>query len=362
MARFILLAVVSLALGACSFKLNPNTLSPVSVPLSAGDTPMHFGELNYDSRLDRVLVPASGSDKLALIAPQNRSVQVIPGLTAGADPASGLAGSASAIAAKGLIFVIDGGGLSLSVVEPSSGSVLGSASLAAPSEIVRFVPPTNELWVTQPSLEQIEVFSVPDQDPFIPASTGAISIPKGPNGLVIDRVRGLAFANQSQIGMTAVIQVQTHGMIDQWGNGCSDARGMAVDEKAGYLIVGCNEGKVVLMDITNEGHQLASQVYGGGINFVAYNPRLQHIYLPSGASAILAVFGIRQGGAGTLTPQPTASSDGSASFSLVRLGTADTAVDASCITVDDKDGIWVCDPANGQVIYFVDTFPALAAP
>jgi hypothetical protein len=234
---------------------------------------------------------------------------------------------------------------------------------AAP-EYIGFVPATNELWVTEPEKEQIEVFTAPTEDPFNPTQVDIIPVPKGPVGLIVDRTRGLAFTNQPEIGMTMVIQVQTHGPLDQWGNGCSQARGLALDEDRGYLFVGCGEGKVVMMDSSDSGNQITSQTYGGGIDAIAYNPRLQHIYLPSGGSAILAIFGVTRSVPGTATPSEAESTPTpenptpGETIALVRLGTVDTALNADCVTVDDIDGIWVCDPSNGQLLMARDTFPA----
>jgi DNA-binding beta-propeller fold protein YncE len=256
------------------------------------------------------------------------------------------------------------------VIDPASRSIIGSAPVEAVPEYIRFVPATNELWVTEPEIEQIEVFSTPTEDPFTPVQTSVIPVPKGPTGLIIDRSRGLAYTNQPEISMTMVIQVQTRGILDQWGNGCSEARGLALDEERGYLFVACGEGKVVMMDSANDGLQIASHTYGGDIKAIAYNPRLQHVYLPSGASAILAIFGITRASSASGTATPSGDSSGEApaaepgsanpgeSLALVRLGTVDTALNATCVTIDDQDGIWVCDPAGGQLLVARDTFPA----
>jgi hypothetical protein len=163
-----------------------------------------------------------------------------------------------------------------------------------------------------------------------------------------------------------VIQVMTHSIIDQWGNGCTQARGMAVDESRGYLFVACAEGKLVMMDINHHGVQITSQNYGGELNGVAYNPALQHIYLPSAASAVLAIFAIQEGTpgsppatatpAGELTPTPNPNG-GDANIQLVRLGTSDTAVGAGCVTFDAFNTVWVCDPAHGKLFVIRDSFP-----
>ena len=103
---------------------------------------------------------------------------------------------------------------------------------------------------------------------------------------------------------------------------------------------------------------------------MAYNPNLHHVYLPSSASAVVAIFQLQKlpvnpepTGAPGITPEvnPTAASGAAQSpdfkTSLLLLGTADTDINAKCVTTDQKDNIWVCDPNNGQVFIIHDEFP-----
>ena len=176
--------------------------------------------------------------------------------------------------------------MSIKTIDLSTNNVVGSIPLQAAPGYIRYVSATSELWVTEKDLNQIEIFSVSEDNPPTLQSTGNISVPNGPEALIIDDQRGLAFTNRPNQSLTDVIQVMTHTVIAHWGNGCSSARGMAVDENEGYLFVACEEGKLVVMDINNDGYQITSQNYGGELDFVAYNPNLHHVYLPSSASGI----------------------------------------------------------------------------
>ena len=161
----------------------------------------------------------------------------------------------------------------------------------------------------------------------------------------------------------------THTVIGQWGNGCSSARGMAIDKNEGYLFVACEEGKLVVMDINNDGYQITSQNYGGELDLVAYNPNLHHLYLPSSASGIVAIFQLQRSSSLPTrvqihwsNQQPVhrrfrCHTDPDFQTSLFLLGTADTAIKSKCVTADDFNNIWVCDPNNGQVFVIHDTFP-----
>ena len=184
----------------------------------------------------------------------------------------------------------------------STGNLVTSSPVQSAPDIIRFISATNELWVTEKELNQIEIFSISDDDPPVLKSSRVISVPNGPEALVIDDQRGLAFTNRPNQGLTDVIQVMTHSVIAQWGNGCSSAKGMAVDENEGYLFEACGEGKLVVMDINNDGYQVTSQNYGGDLDSVAYNPNLHHVYLPSSASGMVAIFQLQTLQA---TPEPT---------------------------------------------------------
>lgn len=365
------LLLMTVLLAACDLRLNPTSLPTSIVELPFGQTQVSFNEIIYDSRLQRIIVPAAETGALAIIDPATQDItQVIQGFTGRADNSGESAiGATSAAVAKGMIFVPDQAARKINIVDPESGQIVGSTETEAPPHDIRFVSATNEIWVTEPDKQQIEVFKITANQPPNLEKADPIQVPDGPEGLLIDRMRGLAYTNRPDAGATAVIQVITHGVLFNWGNGCSKARGMAIDENEGYLFVACNEGKVVMMDIEKSGAQITSQNYGGDLDFLAYNPQKKHLYLPSGASAIVAIFAIVDSSTlptATADPEatPTVSGDIASTlvppsrFALKRLGTADTALKASCITVDDQNNIWVCDRNKGRLFLIHDSFPA----
>ncbi len=363
-----LLLIASLLAG-CDLRLNPSSLPTSVVDLPFGQTKISFNEILYDSRLEKVIVPAAETGALALVDPVTKNAQVIEGFTSrnGQTETASRIGATSAAVAKGLIFAPDQAARKINIINPETGQIVGSAGTVDAPEYIRFVSATNEIWVTEPEGQQIEIFKLSSEQPPKLNKSTSIKVPDGPVGLLIDRTRGLAFTNQPTVGATAVIQVITHNIIFNWGNGCSKARGMAIDEEAGFLFVACNEGKVVMMDINHNGAQITSQSYGGDINLIAYNPQKKHLYLPSGASAIVAIFAIVDSSTlptPTTSPKATPTTEGEAAtpvpaspFILKRLGTADTALKASCITTDDQANIWVCDRNKGRLFLIHDSFP-----
>jgi hypothetical protein len=372
---FVALILLGAALVGCDLSLNPKSLHTDVVRLPISRSAISFDDISYDAKIKRVVVPAAESGTLALVDPITRGAQIIQGFSAQANPANPGIGATSATSAKDLIFALDRSAKVINIIEPRSGNIIGSAPTQDTPDLIRFVSATSELWVTERSLEQIEYFKVKDGPPVTVEKAGVIPVPNGPVSLVIDQTNGLAFTNKPKTGTTLEFQVFTHNQINEWGNGCSRARGLALDVQRRYLFVACNEGKLVMMDITS-GLQITSQNYGGGLDFIAYNPSLQHVYLPSGASGVVAIFAVTSKAQVTPTkkgqkPAPTVTPTVVLDFgedittptpgpkiSLVRLGTADTSAQARCVTTDEYNNIWVCDPEHAQLFLIRDTFDA----
>src|SRR5512133_180655 len=278
--------LLACALAGCGMQINPSSLNTSYIRMPFDRTNITFDDITYDARLGRVIVPAGETGTLALVDPQTKAVSLVPGFSAQTNSTTPVVGTTSAVTARGMIFALDRSAKKIMLLDPEAKKPVAVADLQGVPDYIRFVAASNELWVTERAQEQIETFKLSQDNPPKLDQPQVISVPNGPEALVIDRTRGLAFTNQPKVGTTAVIQVQTHNVIFNWGNGCSKARGMAIDEERGILFVACSEGKVVMMDILHNGDQIASQTYGGGLDFVAYNPKLGHLYLPSASSAI----------------------------------------------------------------------------
>ena len=370
-SAIIILALIGPLTACSSLKLNPYNLTSRIAPLPF-NIPISFDDIVYDAHLRRVIIPAGETGQVALIDPTNLQVQLLSGFSRQVDPANPVIGASAVAVAGNFLYGLDQESKSIKTIELSSGNLVASTPLQAAAEYIRFISATNELWVTEKELNQIEIFSISGDDPPVPISTGVISVPNGPEALIIDDQRGLAFTNRPNQSLTDVIQVMTHRVIAQWGNGCASAKGMAIDEKDGYLFVACEEGKLVLMDINNDGYQITSQNYGGELDSVVYNPNLHHVYLPSSASGVVAIFQLQRL---LVTPEPIHTNASGATpvvsltaiqgltptpdlkTSIFLLGTADTNLKAKCVTTDETNGIWVCDPQNGHIFVIHDTFP-----
>ena len=91
---------------------------------------------------------------------------------------------------------------------------------------------------------------------------------------------------------------------------------------------------------TKSGKILGHASSGAGVDVIAYNQKLAHVYLPGADTGTIAIVGISASGAATV------------------LKTAETVEGAHCATADDRNQVYVCDPAHGKILVFKDTLPS----
>ncbi len=311
--------------------------TPLAIPGGAGG--IGFDDLGFSAALHKVIVPAGRTGKLDLIDPASRRIDEIGGFSAHTSYGGGHGeGITSADVGRGLIFVTDRSSKTLNVLDPTSKKIVATAKLAAGPDYVRYVAPTGEVWVTEPRAAQIEIFSLPAQGKPQPSHSAVISVPNGPESLVIDDSRSRAYTNL-WTDATLAIDLRKRTIDARWPNGCRGSRGIALEAAHGFLFVGCEEGKLAVLDV-KDGRKLGEASSGSGVDIIAYSPKLRHAYLPGAESATMAVIGI--------------SADGSAKV----LRTVAAAKGSHCVTADDHDNAYICDPMHGQLLVLHDSASA----
>ena len=306
--------------------------------LPDGEGGIGLDDLAFIPSLHRVVVPAGRTGRLDLIDPDSRKLTEIGGFQTSAPTAGGHgAGPTSVDAGKGLLFAIDRTALRLSVVDPKKGTIVAGAPLAGSPDYVRFVAATNEVWVTEPDKDGIEIFALSPANPPMPTHKAFLAIPGGPESLVIDAAAKRAYANLWK-SSTVVIDLASRKVVETRPNRCESSRGLALDAGRGLLFVGCAEGGASALDLAT-GTVRDHLSFGAGVDIVAYNPSLHHLYVPASKTGQMAVVGV--------------SSDGK----LSQLGTVTTAQGAHCAVVDDRNQVWICDPKGGRLLVVRDTLP-----
>jgi DNA-binding beta-propeller fold protein YncE len=325
--------VLGLALAGC--RQSPPAGTAV-IPMPDGRPGIGFDDLQFSTTYG-VLVPGGRSGNLDLVDPVTRLVTAIDGFSMEPIHFAGHDQGATAVAeGAGLLFVTDRTTQQLYAADPATKQIVASTSLATSPDYVRYVPQTNELWVTEPDAEQIEVFTLAGNQP---THAAVIQTLGGPESLVIDRTRDRAYTHLWG-GGTIAVDVHTRTIVGQWSNGCSGSRGIALDEARGFVFAGCREGRGTVADATNSGQLVGTlDVSATGVDVIDYSPSLGHLYLPGQFNGTMAIAGVDASGALTL------------------LATVPTIGGALCVIADDRGNAYVCDPDNGELLVIPDTAP-----
>lgn len=314
-------------------------LTALPFPLPPGTTNAGFDDINFSVALNRVIVPAGKSGKLFLIDPATGAMETVAGFGATPLPGGRGGGTTSAGAGAGYIFAIDRSNRTLVAVDPATRTIACSVTLAGGPDIVRYVAPTSEVWVTEPHDARIEIFSFTVTGGPTLAHVAEITVPEdAPEALVVDGPRHRLYTNQES-GTTFGIDLATRTIVTSWPIGCGP-RGLAIDEKAGFLFVACEEGQAAVLDLNHGGKELGRITVGAGIDLFDYSAPLHHLYLPGSGSKSMAIVGVSSRGALTL------------------LGTVPTAERAHACATDGWGRVWVTDSMHGRLLLVHDPFPA----
>ncbi len=312
-----------------------SSLQSTVVAIPGGEGGIGFDDLVYSSELHKVLVPAGHTGKLYLIDPVNFAMSSIGGFSSSAEMQKGHeVGISSADEGEAFIFVADHGNKELDAVDLKTGSIVANADLAGDADYVRYIGVNHEVWVTEPHNKQIEVFRFTGGEHPMLKATVLIPVPKGPESLMIDHLRGHAYTNLG--ANAAMIDLKSHIVIGTWPNECTKSRGDALDEQKGFLFVSCAEGRALVFDLNHGNKEISNLTTDPGPDVISYNPKLAHLYFTSSKNATLSVLGV------------------SAQGQLSLLGKAQADIKSHCVVSDDQNNIWVCDPPRGQLLRYKD--------
>lgn len=329
---------MSLAALATALLAGATPSAPARLALPGGAGGIGLDDLRFASELGRVIVPAGRTGRVDLVDPATGGVEVVEGLSRSASRDRGHGeGTTSADAGGGYVFAIDRTARSVVVIDPVARRIVTRARLSAGPDYVRWVAPTGEVWVTEPAREAIETFRLEARSGRL-VRTGAVSVPDGPESLVVDPERGFAYTNTFR-DSTVAIALRSRAVVSRWPNGCRGARGIALDAERGWVFVGCEEGAAVALDAVHGGRLLGTARAGEGVDGIDFSPQLSHLYVPAADAATLSILGV--GAHGELAP----------------LGTIPTAPGAHCAAAAVHARVCVCDPRGGALLVLRDPHP-----
>ena len=309
------------------------------VSLPDGAPGIGFDDLRYSATLHRLLVPAGRTGTLDLVDPDSLAVTSISGFgTVAGYSGDHDDGPTSVDEGNGLLYVTDRTTGKLDVVDPAAGRIVSSVALASGPDYVRFVGATNELWVTEPGSDQVEILTLNADPTVAPVQTAVVSVTNGPESMVIDNKRGRAYTHRWQ-ATTVAIDVATRAIVAEWQNGCAASRGIALDEARGFLFASCSEGTTSVLDVANAGKMLSTLARGSGYDVIGYAPQTGHLYLAGSACSCLVTLGV------------------SATGALGFISRASAKGSTHCAVADDAGHAWWCDQDQGSVWRVTDGSP-----
>lgn len=256
----------------------------------------------------------------------------------------GVTPSTAAIPAAAPAYSADERAGTLAVADRNSGQILiveGQAVVArvparSTPDYVRFVPGTEELWVTEPRQRSIEIVRIPQGDPMRSQAVASVALPSGGEGLAIDRTRGRAYTH-SERGEVLVVDLASRRLVARWPIGCPRTHGIpAFDEARGLLLAGCaGDGEGVVLDVNRDGRMVGRHRSGGGEALLGSSSTTRRFYLRGDPGDDIAVL--------------AASSDGLEAVASMR-----SPRKGHCLATDDRGQLWTCDSASGGLVVFRD--------
>jgi DNA-binding beta-propeller fold protein YncE len=248
----------------------------------------------------------------------------------------------SADAGDGYVFAVDRSHSAVNVIDPKLHKVVASATLEMEPDIVRYVPATHEVWVTEedPQRGQVEILAFSDGGKVRLSRAAVVKVAGGggPEALAVDPVRSRVYTNREDQKVTVAIDIPSHRIVAEWKNGTEgSSSGLALDETQAWLFVGSGAGGVAELDVAHDGRILGTLKVGKGTDLIGYNPTLRHVYVPDPKQGTLAIIGVSGGGEPRL------------------LGTVETAKGSHAAAADNRGQVWVTDPNHGQLLVIKDS-------
>jgi DNA-binding beta-propeller fold protein YncE len=308
-----------------------NAVKAAAVPLPGGEGGIGFDDIVYAPALHQVIVPAAQTGRVYLIDPttwSHESCAVWQGRTTSAD------------AGDGYVFAGDRSHSAVNVIDPKLHKVVASATLEMEPDIVRYVPATHEVWVTEedPEKGQVEILAFSTSGKVMLSHAADVKVSGGgPESLAVDPVRSRVYTNREDQKVTVVIDIPSRRIVAEWKNGTEgSSSGLALDEAKGWLFVGSGAGGVAVLDVAHNGQILGTLKVGKGTDLIGYNSTLGHVYVPDPKEGTLAIIGVSQGGEPRL------------------LGTVETVKGSHAAAADDRNQVWVTDPDHGRLLVVKD--------
>ena len=311
----------------------PGIQGTQAVTLPGGDGgAVSLDYLAMDRTSNRVWVPAGGTGSVDAIEGRTGALTRIEGFPTAEMERNGqrhVMGPSSASVGEGVVYVGNRATsevCSIDAVHLNSGACL---RLDSSPDGLQYVAATHELWATTPKDSAIVVL---DSSSGALLQKGKVTLAGKPEGYSVDTDQGLFFTNLEDRDQTVVIDVHRREVVATWDTGCGKEgpRGLAFEPRRSWLLVACTNG-VRVLDTKRGGALVAQASTGGGVDNVDYVPERRELFVASGQTGSLTIFGVGEAGLSVKATIPTA--------------------EGARVVVAGTDGTaYVADPQHGRVL------------
>jgi DNA-binding beta-propeller fold protein YncE len=296
--------------------------------------PAFLDLIAYDPANSRVWVPVGLTGTVDVFDTRSRTFSRVEGFKTEVRESNGkkrTLGPSAATVGDGVVYVGNRATNEVCPVDAKSLQVGKCLQLSSGIDVVGYVAPVREVWVTEPKENAMVVLDASSASALSVKTT--IRTEGAPECYEVDEARGLFFTNLEDKGSTLAFDVKTHAKTASWDPGCGSEgpRGLAFDKVHDFLIVGCTD-HVQVLDAGHDGLRLGRLDVGAGIDDIDWSD--SKVYAAAGKAARLVV----------------ASLDARGQLAVVAVG--DTSEGARNAVADGRGGAYVADSPGARLLAF----------
>ena len=252
----------------------------------SGDVSMDY--IAFDPATDSLWVPAGSTgavDVVDVATGKVRQIQNQPTSEVQARGGTRVLGPSGVSVGDGVVYIGNRGSSEVCAFNARSLARVGCAHLDSRPDGVAYVAPTKEVWVTTPGEQSIRVLE---------ASTlmqkAKLTFPGNPEGYAVDAKRGRFYTNLEDKDRTVAVDLKTHETVATWNPACGGGgpHGLALDEAAGHLFIGC-DALAEVMNVGGDGAVLSKVDTGDGVDDINYAPATHLLYVGAARAAKLTL-------------------------------------------------------------------------
>ncbi len=251
-----------------------------------GDVSMDY--IAFDPATNSLWVPGGNTgavDVVDVATGKVRQIQNLPTSQVQARGGTRVLGPSGVSIGDGVVYIGNRGGSEVCAFNARSLARVECAHLDSRPDGVAYVAPTREVWVTTPGEQSIRVL-----DASTLMQKAKLTFPGNPEGYAVDAKRGRFYTNLEDKDRTVAVDLKTHETVATWNPACGGGgpHGLALDEPAGHLFIGC-DALAEVMNVGGDGAVLSKVDTGDGVDDINYSPATHLLYVGAARAAKLTI-------------------------------------------------------------------------